>query len=100
MVYRMLGVDDPPGFDRPVDPAMIRTLHADDVFDARGFGMLYEDVVATGATGQWVDDFTWRLAQVPPVFSLPRALGRAVRRFAPPSLRAAIRRRLPLALRP
>jgi hypothetical protein len=100
MVYRMLGVDDPPGFDRPVDPALIRAIHADDVFDARGFGMLYEDVVATGARGAWVDDFTWRLAQVPPTVSIPRVIGRAVRRFAPPSVRAAIRRRLPLALRP
>ncbi|MCU0987331.1 MAG: hypothetical protein MUC89_20720 [Acetobacteraceae bacterium] len=100
MTYRMVGVSNPPGFDREVEPALIRTLHADDVYDARGIGTLHEDAVATGAKGAWVDDLSWRLAQVPPSLSIPRVIGRAVRRFAPPSVRAAIRRRLPLALRP
>jgi len=100
MTYQMLGITDPPGFDRAVAPALIRALHIDSVFEARDIGTRYDDRMATGARGPWFDDLTWRLAQVAPVVSLPRLVERTLRRFAPPSLRAAIRRRLPFALRP
>jgi hypothetical protein len=100
MTYQMVGVANPPGFDREVDPRLIRTQHSDDVYEVRNMGTIYEDAVASGAKGAWFDDLSWRLAQVPPPLSIPRVIGRTVRRFAPPSLRAAIRRRLPLALKP
>lgn len=101
MTFRIIGVTDPPCFDRPVDPGLIATMAAPSVFEARDLGCIHDDALREGATdGAWFRAFSRRLAQVPPSPDLLRAAGVGLRAWLPGPVRSAIRRRLPEALRP
>ncbi len=100
MTFRMIGVADPPCFDAPVNPALIETLVVPSVYEARDLGCAHDDAVEIGVRESWFELLSRRLAYVPPSPNLVREAGLRLRAAMPGSVRGAIRRLLPVHLRP